>query len=243
MLNNFYVELCPETFTGLVGLDWFEARYKYLTEQGVLGRVLITGPFGHGKSTLARILTKRTYCTSPIGMDPCLSCDACTNCEMTYAWSSDVIKVSGDALTREYLRDLEMRHLRYVPSALSQKVLFVDDVDLASEAVQVQLVGTMNRCLDNSFLFTASSPQTLPEPLRQRCNTISLPSYSQGSLEKLVKSVCERTGIAIKEIEAVHLIIQIARSNPRVLLNLLEHVKALGGELTRQVLSSMSMRA
>jgi Holliday junction resolvasome RuvABC ATP-dependent DNA helicase subunit len=101
----------------------------------------------------------------------------------------------------------------------------------------------MNAHDSNPFFATASDPQSLQLPLRQRFYHLTIRSYEVTAMDAFVRDNCRTLGISIGEDGAVELLIKAARFNPRVLLLALEFIYAMRMEFTRAAISTKDFQS
>ena len=148
---------------------------------GNLGHALIlSGPAGSGKHTLAAILSRAMVC-SGTGTKPCNCCPACKKA---------LAGIHPDIITIRHLPDKkainvnqvrEMRadaHIR--PNEATRKVYILEEADLIQEEGQ----NAMLKLLEEgpayaAFLLLAENPGGLLTTVRSRCETLSLIAEDQ----------------------------------------------------------------
>jgi DNA polymerase III gamma/tau subunit len=75
--SNFEI-LRPQRLEDLAGNARAKRLVRNLLAQGPKPGFIVSGDYGNGKSTMARILARSVVCESPVAGDPCGRCDACT---------------------------------------------------------------------------------------------------------------------------------------------------------------------
>jgi DNA polymerase-3 subunit gamma/tau len=225
-INNdllpWYIKHRPNKFSEFAGSESLKNQYEYLIKKFPC-KILITGLYGSGKTILGKIMMLGSNCEDLKNGNPCLSCESC-KCLLDLHFWGDCFFISGANLNNALFADIEKR-LSFVPSLLKQRILFIDDVDLASTDALGKLISFINDNNHIPTIMTASNSERLPLPVRQRFYTVQLGKYRLEDLQKLVKETCIKENMQY-EIEATEILVKQARFNPRVIMNGLEFIKA-----------------
>lgn len=148
---------------------------------GALGHALIvSGPAGSGKHTLAAILSRAMVCTGT-GTKPCGSCPACK--KALAGIHPDIITVApleeGKQITVDQVRQMRAdAHIR--PNEAPRKVYVIEQADqLRSEAQNAMLKLLEEGPAYAAFILIAENPGGLLITVRSRCETFSLVGEDQ----------------------------------------------------------------
>jgi DNA polymerase-3 subunit delta' len=163
-----------------------ETLQRLLAADRMPHALLMTGPAGVGKRTLATALAKALTCT---GDDP--PCQSCIHCrQIDHGTHPDVVLVTRpegkDAIAIGQVRELrDSASLR--PYQARRKVVIIAD----AEALTAQAADALLKTLEEpqrqlTLILTAAEPEALPATVVSRCRIISLrPSDTATIVEAL----------------------------------------------------------
>lgn len=163
-------------FEGFIGNESLCQQLSLTLEQGRLPHaVILEGPTGSGKRTLAGILARACVCTSQ-GERPCGVCPAC---KKAIAGSHpDIIVESGGAAARSFHVDA-VRRIRsdaYIkPNEASRKIYCLFEAQTMSEQAQNALLKVLEEPPEGIlFILTCPSASALLPTIRSRSLILTL---------------------------------------------------------------------
>ena len=139
---------------------------------------IFSGHRGIGKTTIARIVARRSNCRTEIGTaerptpEPCGVCDSCI--EIRQGNAVDVIEI--DAATNRGIDEIrELRDAaRYAPSRDRYKIYILDEAHQITEAAFNALLKTLEEPPAHViFMMATTQPEDIPQTIRSRCQHFS----------------------------------------------------------------------
>ena len=157
--------------------------------------LLLTGPSGVGKRTLALAAARALVCETGVG-EPCESCPACSRAAR--GLHPDVIVVEPETATIkiEQVRDMA-REVLALPFEGRARGFVMDEAHVMTEQASNALLKSLEEPPASSHVFlVTASPQALLPTIRSRCQTLRLGPLPAALLESYLR---DRGGLAPEE--------------------------------------------
>ena len=215
----------PQTFEQVVGQAHVTQTLKNAIQTDrVAHALLLAGPRGIGKTSVARILAKAMNCEKGPTPTPCNVCTSCM--EITGGIAVDVFEIDG--ASNRGINDIrELReNIRYMPGHSRYKIYIIDEVHmLTAEAFNALLKTLEEPPAHVLFIFATTQTHKIPVTILSRCQRHDFRRIGLEDILKHLKDICQGTSFEISE-DSLRLLAREADGSMRDALSLLDQVMA-----------------
>jgi len=225
MISSIWTEKYrPSRFHELVGQDDIVKRIEGLTNSMNIPHLLLAGPAGTGKSSLALIIVKELYGGN---------------------WRENYLELNasderGINVVREKVKTFaRTKSIGNVPF----KIIFLDEADALTPEAQQALRRTMeNYSATCRFILSCNYSSKIIDPIQSRCGIFRFKLLEKKDIEKYLLKIANEENLNIKP-EAIEIIYEGSEGDCRRATNLLQATASISPDITPELVSTIISNA
>ncbi len=229
----------PTTFDDVVGQPHVVPVLRgMLKKKQVVPSTVITGSYGCGKTTLARIFSKALLCESPLEG---ISCNACKSC-VSFDLGTNVNYLERDAASQGKVADIRelLKLCVYEPLGSPKRVIVLDEAHKITVEGWNALLKILEDSSHNIFIFCTTELDKIIDTIQSRSRLLPLAPISQEDIQKRLRFVLTQENAQFDE-EALKAISEFTEGHLRDALNLAEQANLIGS-VTAETISAITKR-
>lgn len=214
----------PRKFDEMVGQDDIIKRVENLTRAMNIPHLMLAGPAGTGKSTLALIIVRELF---------------------GERWKQNYLELNasderGIDVVRQKVKDFaRTKALGNVPF----KVIFLDEADALTREAQQALRRTMENYTGTCrFVMSCNYSSKIIDPIQSRCVVLRFKLLEKKDIEKRVKLIAEKEGLQISE-DAIESLYEASEGDCRRVINLLQASASISPSITTDLVNTLTATA
>jgi replication factor C small subunit len=214
----------PSQFEEVMGQNEIIKRVKGLTNSLNIPHLLLAGPAGTGKSTLALIVVKDLF---------------------KEQWKENYLELNasderGINIVRDKVKSFaRTKSLGKVPF----KIIFLDEADALTPEAQQALRRTMeNYSTTCRFILSCNYSSKIIDPIQSRCVVFRFKLLEKKDVEKVIKLIAEKENLTVDE-DAIEEIYEASEGDCRRCVNLMQATASVSPSITKDLVSTMVSEA
>jgi len=236
----------PKKFSEVVGQDGeVEVMVRMLEKGWRPPAVMLVGPHGTGKTTLARLLARAIFCDMKPEdkegpeYEPCGVCDDCR--AMDRDNHSNYIEV--DAASQGLVDNVRaMKDLVSYRAGSKMRVVYWDESHMLTKAAQNALLQSLEEGVkDVVFVFATTEEQKMLPTVRSRCVVLEMKLLRANQVADRLREIAEKEGIDLAD-RAASIIGSYTRGHIRDAIILLETLSRVSPEGVSEELTRTYLR-
>jgi replication factor C small subunit len=210
----------PQTFDEVKGQKKIVERVRAFVEQKNMPHLLLAGPAGVGKSTLALVVAKELFKDS---------------------WKNNFLELNssddrGIDVVRSTIKEFaKTKAIGNVPF----KIIFLDECDSLTKEAQQALRRTMeNFVLTTRFILSCNYSSKIIDPIQSRCTVFRFKPLVQEDIKDYVTKIADQESIKIDD-DAIKALVGISHGDVRKITNILQSCSSVDKQITENLIYSL----
>ncbi len=210
----------PQTFKEIKGQKKIIERVEAFVQQKNMPHLLLAGPAGVGKSTLALVIAKEL---------------------LKDKWKNNFLELnSSDERGINVVRNTikEFAKVRTIGDA-PFKIIFLDECDSLTKEAQQALRRTMENFVSSTrFILSCNYSSKIIDPIQSRCTVFRFKPLSSEEIKEYVEKIANEENLTVNE-STIQTLINISNGDVRRVTNILQSCASIEKNITEELLYSL----
>ncbi len=197
----FYLKYRPRRVEEIDNREIKRKIQKLLETKNIPHAILLTGPKGIGKTSVARIIAKSLNCLKNAfaqKSDSIDACNRCSNCQaIDNSQSIDVIEI--DAASNRGIDEIRqiIKNTSFLPMLARNRIFIIDEVHMITQEGFNAFLKTLEEPPPNVyFILATTNPEKVPTTIRSRTFIVNFAKADKNDVISMLKRIA--TGENIK---------------------------------------------
>lgn len=224
----FYLKYRPRDIKEIDNKEIKRKILNLLESKHIPHAILLTGPKGIGKTSIARIIAKSLNCLKNVfsqqsdSVDPC---NQCVNCQaIDNSRSIDVIEI--DAASNRGIDEIRqiIKNSSFLPMLARNRIFIIDEVHMITQEGFNAFLKTLEEPPPNVyFILITTNPEKVPTTIRSRTFIINFAKADKNDIISMLKRIAQGEKIKITD-DVYELLSQYSDNSFRDAAKLLEEL-------------------
>ena len=210
----------PQTFEDIKGQKKIVERIKAFVDQRNMPHILLAGPAGVGKSTIALVIAKELF---------------------KETWKNNFLELNasddrGIDVVRNTIKEFaKTRALGNVPF----KIIFLDECDSLTKEAQQALRRTMENFVTSTrFVLSCNYSSKIIDPIQSRCTVFRFKPLTKEDIEDYVMKIATTENLNVDK-NTIASLVNISHGDVRKITNVLQSCSSIDHNITENLVYSL----